>query len=148
MQFLHVPYKGIMPDVLAVAAGEVQLTLASPATAGPMVRAGKIKALAIGGQKRSSLFPDVPTVAEAGYPYVDSVIWWGIFAPAGTNAQLVDRIYTDVTKIVKRPDFVEKYLTKFGIDLVASTPAEITAAIAADVKITAEMVKAAGVKPQ
>ena len=76
------------------------------------------------------------------------MIWWGIFAPAGTNAQLVDRIYTDVTKIVKRPDFVEKYLTKFGIDLVASTPAEITAAIAADVKITAEMVKAAGVKPQ
>ena len=148
VQFLHVPYKGIMPDVLAVAAGEVQLTLASPATAGPMVRAGKIKALAIGGQKRSSLFPDVPTVAEAGYPYVDSVIWWGIFAPGGTNAQLVDRIYTDVTKIVKRPDFVEKYLTKFGIDLVASTPAEITAAIAADVKITAEMVKAAGVKPQ
>jgi len=148
VQFLHVPYKGIMPDVLAVAAGEVQVTLASPATAGPMVRAGKIKALAIGGQKRSSLFPEVPTVAEAGYPYVDSVIWWGIFAPGGTSAQLVDRIYRDVTNIVKRPDFVEKYLTKFGIDLVASTPAEIAATIRDDVKITAEMVKAAGVQPQ
>lgn len=148
VQFLHVPYKGIMPDVLAVAAGEVQVTLASPATAGPMVRAGKIKALAIGGQKRSSLFPEVPTVAEAGYPYVDSVIWWGIFAPGGTSEQLVDRIYHDVTNIVKRPDFVEKYLTKFGIDLVASTPAEIAATIRDDVKITAEMVKAAGVQPQ
>jgi tripartite-type tricarboxylate transporter receptor subunit TctC len=148
VQFLHVPYKGIMPDVLAVAAGEVQVTLASPATAGPMVRAGKIKALAIGGQKRSSLFPEVPTVAEAGYPYVDSVIWWGIFAPGGTSAQLVDRIYHDVTNIVKRPDFVEKYLTKFGIDLVASTPAELAATIRDDVKITAEMVKAAGVQPQ
>lgn len=148
VQFLHVPYKGIMPDVLAVAAGEVQVTLASPATAGPMVRAGKIKALAIGGQKRSSLFPEVPTVAEAGYPYVDSVIWWGIFAPGGTSAQLVDRIYYDVTNIVKRPDFVEKYLTKFGIDLVASTPAELAATIRDDVKITAEMVKAAGVQPQ
>ena len=148
VQFLHVPYKGIMPDVLAVAAGEVQLTLASPATAGPMVRAGKIKALAIGGQKRSSLFPEVPTVAEAGYPYVDSVIWWGIFAPGGTSEQLVDRIHHDVTDIVKRPDFVEKYLTKFGIDLVASTPAEMAATIRDDVKITAEMVKAAGVQPQ
>lgn len=148
VQFLHVPYKGIMPDVLAVAAGEVQLTLASPATAGPMVRAGKIKALAIGGQKRSSLFPEVPTVTEAGYPYVDSVIWWGIFAPGGTSEQLVDRINHDVTNIVKRPDFVEKYLTKFGIDLVASTPAEMTAAIRDDVKITAGMVKAAGVQPQ
>ena len=148
VQFLHVPYKGIMPDVIAVAGGEVQLTLASPATAGPMVRAGKIKALAIGGQKRSSLFPDLPTVAEAGYPYVDSVIWWGIFAPGGTSGQLVDRIYHDVTDIVKRPDFVEKYLTKFGIDLVASTPAEMAATIRDDVKITDEMVKAAGVKPQ
>ena len=71
VQFLHVPYKGIMPDVNAVMSGEVPLTLASPATAGPMVRAGKIKALAIGGKKRSSLFPDLPTVAEAGYPYVE-----------------------------------------------------------------------------
>jgi tripartite-type tricarboxylate transporter receptor subunit TctC len=148
VQFLHVPYKGIMPDVIAVAAGEVQITLASPATAGPMVRAGKIKALAIGGQKRSSLFPEVPTVAEAGYPYVDSVIWWGLFAPEGTSAQLVDRINHDVISIVKRPDFIAKYLTKFGIDLVASTPAEFADTIRADVKINAEMVKAAGVQPQ
>ena len=148
VQFVHVPYKGIMPDVNAVMAGEVQLTLASPATAGPMVRAGKIKALAIGGQKRSSLFPEIPTVAEAGYPYVDSVIWWGIFAPRGTSGQLVERINRDVIAIIKRPDFVEKYLTKFGIDLVAEGPAELAATIRDDVKLTAEMVKAAGVQPQ
>ena len=148
VQFVHVPYKGIMPDVNAVMAGEVQLTLASPATAGPMVRAGKIKALAIGGRKRSSLFPEIPTVAEAGYPYVDSVIWWGIFAPRGTSRQLVERINRDVIAIIKRPDFVEKYLTKFGIDLVAEGPAELAATIRDDVKLTAEMVKAAGVQPQ
>jgi len=148
VQFVHVPYKGIMPDVNAVLAGEVQLTLASPATAGPMVKAGKIKALAIGGDKRSTLFPDVPTVAEAGYPYVDSVIWWAIFAPGGTNQQLVERINRDVTAIITRPDFVEKYLTKFGIDLVAKGPADLIATIHNDVKLTAEMVKAAGVQPQ
>ena len=148
VQFVHVPYKGIMPDVNAVMAGEVQLTLASPATAGPMVRAGKLKALAIGGRKRSSLFPEIPTVAEAGYPYVDSVIWWGIFAPRGTSRQLVERINRDVIAIIKRPDFVEKYLTKFGIDLVAEGPAELAATIRDDVKLTAEMVKAAGVQPQ
>ena len=147
VQFLHVPYKGIMPVVTAVMAGEVQVTLASAATAGEMVKAGKIKALAIGGQKRSSVFPDVPTLAEAGYPYVDSSIWWGIFLPEGASAQLVDRIYRDVTNIAKRPDFVEKYLTKLGLDLVADTPTEFTAKIRADVKITAEMVGAAGVKP-
>ena len=148
VQFLHVPYKGIMPVVTAVMAGEVQVTLASAATAGEMVRAGKIKALAIGSPKRSRLFPDVPTVAEAGYPYVDSVIWWGVFAPGGTSAQLVDRINRDVTSIAKRPDFVEKYLTNLGIDLVADTPAEFTDKIRSDVKVTAEMVKAAGVQPQ
>jgi tripartite-type tricarboxylate transporter receptor subunit TctC len=147
VQFLHVPYKGIMPVVTAVVAGEVQVTLATAATAGEMVKAGKIKALAIGGQKRSSVFPDVPTLAEAGYPYVDSSIWWGIFLPEGASAQLVDRIHNDVTSIVKRPDFVEKYLTKLGLDLVADTPAEFTAKIRADVKITAEMVEAAGVQP-
>ena len=71
-----------------------------------------------------------------------------LFAPGGTSEQLVDRIHHDVTDIVKRPDFVEKYLTKFGIDLVASTPAEIAATIRDDVKITAEMVKAVGVQAQ
>ena len=148
VKFLNVPYKGTMPNVTAAMTGEVQFTLASPATAGPYVRAGKIKALAIGGQKRSSVFPDVPTVAEAGFPYVDSSIWWGVFAPGGMSAQLIDRINRDVTGIAKRPDFVEKYLTNLGIDLVADTPAEFAAKIRADVKITAEMVKAAGVQPQ
>lgn len=148
VQFLHVPYKGIMPNVAAVMSGEVQVTLASPATAGPMVKAGKIKALAIGGLKRSSIFPDLPTVAEAGYPYVDSVIWFGLFAPGGTGADLVQRIHRDVMGIVKRPEFIERFITAVGLDLVANTPAEFTEAIRADVKIIGEMVKAAGVQPQ
>jgi tripartite-type tricarboxylate transporter receptor subunit TctC len=137
-----------MPAVTAVLTGEVQITVATPATAAPMVTAGKIKALAIGGQKRSLVFPEVPTLVEAGYPYVDAAIWFGVFAPGGTSAQLVDRINRDVTSIVTRPNFVENYLTKFGLDLVADTPAEFAAAIRADVKLTAEMVKAAGVEPQ
>ncbi len=148
VQFLHVPYKGIMPNVTAVMSGEVQVTLASPATAGPMVKAGKIKALAIGGTKRSTIFPDIPTVAEAGYPYVDSVIWFGLFAPEGTSAQLVDRIHKDVNGIIKRPDFIERFITAVGLDLVASTPAEFAETIRTDVKVIGEMVKAAGVQPQ
>ncbi len=148
VQFLHVPYKGIAPDVNAVMTGEVQISVASPAAAGAMVKAGKIKALAIGGSKRSIMFPDVPTIAESGYPYVNSVIWWGIFAPGGTSAPLVDRINHDVAGIAKRPDIVEKYFTAFGLDPVVDTPSEFAAAIRADVKVTAEMVKAAGVQPQ
>jgi tripartite-type tricarboxylate transporter receptor subunit TctC len=148
VQFLHVPYKGIAPDVNAVMTGEVQVSVASPAAAGSMVRAGKVKALAIGGLKRSSLFPDVPTIAESGYPYVDSVIWWGLFAPGGTSAQLVDRINHDLASVAKRPEIIQKYFTAFGLDPVADTPSEFVATIRADVKITAEMVKAAGVQPQ
>ena len=148
VQFLHIPYRGVAPDITAAMTGEVQVTVASPAAAGSMVRAGRVKALAIGGLKRSSLFPDVPTIAESGYPYVDSVIWWGLFAPEGTNAQLVDRINHDVTSVAKRRVFIEKYFTAFGLDLVADTPGEFAAAIRADVKVTAEMVKAAGVQPE
>lgn len=148
VQFLHVPYKGIAPMTNAAMSGEVQIATGSPAAVGSLVRAGKVKALAIGGLHRSDLFPNVPTIAESGYPYADFVIWFGLFAPGGTSARLVERISRDVTSVAKRPDFTEKYITAFGLDLVADTPAEFAAAIRADVKITAEMVKAAGVQPE
>ena len=148
VQFLHVPYKGVGPMITAAMSGEVQVTVAVPGAVKGLLKAGKLKALAIGGLQRSSLLPDVPTLAESGYPYVSSVIWFGLFAPGGTSAQLVDRINRDVTGVAKRPEFTAKYITPFGLDLVADTPAEFAAAIAADVKATAPMVKAAGVKPE
>ena len=148
VQFLHVPYKGVAPATTATVAGEVQMTVASPAASGAQVRAGRAKALAIGGGQRASRFPDVPTIAESGYPYGAAIIWFGLFAPGGTDPQLVDRIYRDAATIAKRPEFVEKYISAFSLDLVANTPAEFAAAIRADTEITAEMVKAAGVKQQ
>jgi tripartite-type tricarboxylate transporter receptor subunit TctC len=148
VQFLHVPYKGVAPATMATVAGEVQATVASPAASGAQVRAGRAVALAIGGAQRASRFPDVPTIAESGYPYAAAIIWFGLFAPGGTDPQLVDRIYRDATAIVKQPEFVEKYISAFSLDLVANTPAEFAAAIRADVEITAEMVKAAGLQPE
>jgi tripartite-type tricarboxylate transporter receptor subunit TctC len=148
VQFLHVPYKGVGPATTATVAGEVQATVASPAASGAQVRAGRAVALAIGGAQRASRFPDVPTIAESGYPYAAAIIWFGLFAPGGTDPQLVDRIYRDATAIVKRPEFVEKYISAFSLDLVANTPAEFAAAIRSDVETTAEMVKAAGVQPE
>ena len=148
VKFLHVPYKGgVTPDMTAVMSDQVQVTAASVAAAGSLVKAGKLKALAISGQKRSALFPNVPTIAESGYPYVDYTIWFGLFAPGGTSPQLVDRINHDVTSIVMRPDFTKKYITTMGLEPVADTPAEFAAAIRANVKVAAEMVKAAGVRP-
>ncbi|MBI4290635.1 MAG: tripartite tricarboxylate transporter substrate binding protein [Betaproteobacteria bacterium] len=148
VKFLHVTYKGIAPAITAVVSGEVQVSGASAAAAGGMIKAGKVKPLAIGGKRRSNVFPDVPTLAEAGYPYVALGVWFGLFAPGGASAQLVERLHRDATATVKRPEFVEKYINPHGLNLVANTPAEFAAAIRADVGVTAEMVKAADVKPE
>ena len=90
----------------------------------------------------------MPSVEEAGYPYVSSWIWYGLFAPGGASAQLVERIYRDTTAILKRPEFVARYLAGSRLDEVASTPAELADMIRADVASFGEMVKAANVQPE
>jgi tripartite-type tricarboxylate transporter receptor subunit TctC len=148
LQFLHVPYKGIAPSTAAVVAGEVQVSVGSPAAAGAMVRAGRMRAIALTAPTRIGRFPDVQTTAEAGFPYVKAIIWFGMFAPGGTDPKLVERINQDVTTIARRPDFIEKHLDALSLELVANTPAEFSAAIRADVESIGEMVRAAGVQPE
>lgn len=148
VKFLQVPYRGISPIVVAVMSGEVKLSIASPASAGPMIEAGSIKALAIGGDKRSEKFPNVPTMAEGGFPNLPGTTWWGLFAPAGVDPSLIDRINRDVATVARQPAFVEKYYTNLGADPVLDSPADFKAAIRADVDSTAKMVEIAGVRPQ
>jgi len=113
-----------------------------------MVRAGRVKPLTLTGTKRAALFPDVPTVAESDCPYAVLWLWFGLFAPGGASRQVVDRIHRDVTAILKRPEFIEAYITKFSLDLIANSPAEFAEAIRADVTSIGEMVKAAGARPE
>jgi len=148
VSFIHVPYKGVAPATTAVVSGEVSVSVASPAATGAMVRAGKVRAIAITSPQRTKLFPDVPSTAESGYPYALSWIWFGLFATGGTDPQIVQRIHRDATAILKRPEFTEKFITKFSLDLVANSPAEFAGAIRSDVANMAEMVKAAGVQPE
>ena len=148
VKFLHVPYRGVAPSIAATVSGEVILTASSPAASGAMVRAGRVKPLAIGGAKRASRFPDVPTIAEQGFPYAAAQIWFGLFAPGRTSSQLVEKIYRDAIAVAKQPEFVEKYISAFSLDLVANTPAEFSDDIRSDAKIVAEMVKSAGVKAE
>lgn len=147
-KFLQVPYKGIGPIVTAVMTGEVKISIASPASAGAMVESGQIKAIAIGGAKRSAKFPKVPTLAESGFPNLHASTWWGLFAPAGTSAALVAQINRDVAIAAQQPAFIEKNFTMPGVELVMNTPAEFAATIRSEVAQTAEMVKLAGVSPQ
>ena len=146
--FNHVPYKGPSQALTALASGEVSMTTLTPGASGAMVKSGKVRAIAITSANRSKLFPNVPSTAESGYPYLTYTFWMGLFAPAGVSAPIVERIHRDATAIVKRPEFVEKYITSSGLDVVANSPAEFVEAICADVAIVGTMVKAADLRPE
>src|SRR4051794_25458556 len=110
IDLVHVPYKGISLAVPAVMARGRALTLAGIATSTAPLKSGRIKALAIGGAKRSPLFPEVPTFAELGYPEVETHAWFGLFLPAGSPKEAVSRIYLDTKKILEEPEFRQKQL--------------------------------------
>jgi tripartite-type tricarboxylate transporter receptor subunit TctC len=142
----HVPYKGIAPSIQATVANEVQATLGSPAVAGPQMKGGKMKALAIAAQKRSPLHPEVPTLSEAGFTEISLRSWFGILAPKGTPSDIIEKISKDVTQVMSNPEFDSVQVTGRGFSLVASTPAEFAAMIADDYKQKGQIIKAAGIK--
>ncbi len=148
IDLVHVPYKGISLAVPAVIAGEVQLTFAGIATSSAPLKAGRIKALAIGGPQRSPLFPQVPTFAELGYPEVETHAWFGLFLPAGSPREAVARIYNDTRKILEDPEFRQKQLVARGYDVVGSAPEEFAAYIRKDSESRARAVKISGAKAE
>lgn len=147
LDLLHVPYKGVAPLLTALISGEILLTVGSSGVAGTLLKAGRLKALAIAGKRRSPQFPAVPTTAELGYPYVQSSIWFGLFAPAGTPPAIVDKIGADVRAIMRTPAFAERQAAK-GLDVVASTPQDLAATIRAEVTSVGEMIRAAGIQAE
>src|SRR4051812_29992022 len=148
IDLVHVPYKGISLAVPAVMAGEVQLTFAGIATSMGPLKGGRIKALAIGGPKRSPLLPEVPTFAELGYAEVETHAWFGLFLTAGSPRQAVDRVYRDTRKILEEPEFRQKQLVDKGYDVVASSPQEFAAYIRTDSANRARAVKISGAKAE
>jgi tripartite-type tricarboxylate transporter receptor subunit TctC len=148
IDLVHVPYKGISLAVPAVIAGEVQLTFAGIATSMGPLKAGRIKALAIGGRARSPLLPDVPTFAELGYPEVETHAWFGLFLPAGSPQQAVQRIYQDTKKILDEPQFREKQLIGKGYEVVGSSPEEFASYMKKDFESRGRAVKISGAKAE
>jgi tripartite-type tricarboxylate transporter receptor subunit TctC len=148
IDLVHVPYKGISLAVPAVMAGEVQLTFAGIATSLPQIKASRIKPIAIGGPKRSPLLPEVPTFAELGFPEVETHAWFGLFLPAGSPREAVERIYRDTKKILEEPEFRQKQLVDKGYDVVASSPQEFAAYIRTDSANRARAVKISGAKAE
>jgi tripartite-type tricarboxylate transporter receptor subunit TctC len=146
--FLDVPYRGVAPAILAVMQGAVQMTTGGAATTGEDIRAGKMKALAIGRSQRLKDLPEVPTLSEAGLGYADPKTWFGLFAAAGTPTEIINKIQNDVAAIIKDSNFREQYIDSVGYTAIAGSPAEFSTLIERDLNAKKEMIEAAGIKPE
>jgi tripartite-type tricarboxylate transporter receptor subunit TctC len=141
----HVPYKGSAPALQDMLAGRVDLFFDAVVTSLPYVREGRLRALAIANKTRSPLLPDVPTMAEAGFPGVEMDQWFGMFVPAGTPQPVVRRLKEEITRAIRSPD-IAKSLTERGLDVVTNTPEEFAAQIRADTVSLSRVVRESGAK--
>ena len=145
---VHVPYKGIPQAVPAAIAGEVQLTFSGAASTQAHLKAGRLKALAIGGSARLPLLPEVPTFAEQGFPDVPANAWFGLFAPMGTPREVIATLHAEVTRLFRDPEFIQKEVIAKGYELVANTPEEFAAFLVGDARRNAQAVKISGARAE
>jgi tripartite-type tricarboxylate transporter receptor subunit TctC len=148
LDLLHVPYNGISPLLVAMITGEVSLTAGSAGVAGELLRTGKLKALAIAGKKRSSQFPEVPTTEEAGYGYLQSSIWYAVFAPPGTSPDIVAKVGNELRAVLRNPNFAEHQITSKGLEPVASTPEELAEVVRSETTALKTMIDAAKIQAE
>jgi tripartite-type tricarboxylate transporter receptor subunit TctC len=141
----HVPYKGSVQAFTDVISGQVDVVFDTAVYALPMVRSGRVKLLAVAGAKRSSLSPDTPTVAEQGAPGYDSGAWLGMLFPTGTPRAIVNRMNTELIKIVRTPEVTER-LFKLGAEPLSSTSEEFGAHIKSELRKWGKAVVDSGVK--
>ena len=141
----HIPYKGSPPALQDVMGGQVTMTFDNITTAWTLAKAGKLRALAVTTAKRSSIAPDVPTLAESGLPGFEVGSWQGVFAPAGTPPAIVKRLNAEIVKALNLPDVREK-LAGLGAEIVADSPEEFSALVKAEVVKWADVVKKSGAK--
>jgi tripartite-type tricarboxylate transporter receptor subunit TctC len=142
---VHVPYKGSGDARNAVIGGHVQMMLDAITTMAANARAGQVRALGTTGIKRSSVMPDVPTIAEAGVPGYDATIWLGLMAPAGTPKAIVDTLNAEVAKIVSRPDLQKMWAEQGAVSMIMAPPA-FDKYLRADIAKWAHVVEVSGAK--
>ena len=141
---LHVPYKGAAPAITDMIGGQVTMIFTTPVTAQPLIRAGKIKSLAVAGNKRLDIFPDVMTTAEQGLEGYDVNIWFGVSAPAGTPRSLVLRLNRDLNATLAAADVKDRFAA-LGLERKGSTPEEFGKVIREDIERWSKVVKAANI---
>jgi tripartite-type tricarboxylate transporter receptor subunit TctC len=146
-RFVIVQYKGGGPALTDTIGGQVQFNLGSLVQMMPHVRSGKLKALGVSGAKRARALPDVPTIAEAGVPGYEVANWWGILAPAGTPAAVLERLHREITAILDSPEMRKRFELE-GAEVARMTPAEFTNFVDQETGKWTRVVKDASIKPE
>ena len=147
LKMVHIPYKGTGPAMIDMLAGHTSVMAATVLTGMPQIRAGRLRPLGITSAARSSVAPEIPTVAEAGLPGYESVQWYGLLAPAQTPKDIVTRLHGEVTRILQQPEIRER-LAGDGADPVGNTPEEFARYIQAELVKWAKIAREAGIKQE
>ena len=145
VDMVHVPYKGGAPALQALLAGDTQLMFDNLANSTPQLKAGKLKALAVTTAKRSSLAPELPTLAETGLPGFDIYTWWGFMAPAGTPKEIIAKWNAEITRILGTPE-MKAFFAQQGAEPAPTTPEQFSALIKSEIPKYAKIIKASGAK--
>jgi tripartite-type tricarboxylate transporter receptor subunit TctC len=144
---VHIPYKGAGFALTAVVSGETQAAFLSTTTASVQVKAGRLKALAVMSPKRFAAAPDIPSITEAGFPGIESSVWFGLLAPAGTPKAVVDKINRDTVAILNTQEAKDALLAQ-GAEPMPMTPREFDTFLRAEIAKWGRVIKAAGITAQ
>ena len=145
IKMVHVPYKGGAPAMTALLGNEVQLVFASPSTAIPQVKAGRVRGLAVTTLKRSLMLPDLPTIAESGYPGYETDNWYAIVGPAKMPRPVVDRLNKEIARALTQPD-IKEALLKSGLEVAPGTPEALGKYMNAEYVKWGKLIKEAGIR--
>jgi tripartite-type tricarboxylate transporter receptor subunit TctC len=147
VKMTHVAYKGSGQAVTDLLGGHIQLMYSGFSSTLPHIKSGKLRALAQTGEKRSPALPDVPTIAESGFPKFEATAWYGVHAPVKTPKALVNKLNGEFVKALKLPDVRER-LSGLGFEIAGSTPEQYASYIRSEIKKWEKVVKASGAKPE
>ena len=145
VNIVMVPYKGIGPALVDLLAGQLDVAFANPAASQAYVQSGRMRALAVTGEKRSALLPNVPTIAETAIPGYEASTWWGILAPAGTPAAIVAEINGKLAAALTQRDVMDR-VAALGADLVGGAPERLAAHLNAEIPKWREVIRAANIR--
>jgi tripartite-type tricarboxylate transporter receptor subunit TctC len=147
INIVHVPYKGTVPGVIDLVAGQVHIMFAIIQSSLPHAQAGKLRALAVSGSKRSSSAPTVPTISESGVPGYEFISWNGVHVPAATPGAVSGKLNAELLRIITLPDVKERMLG-LGMDVAGGTPEEFGALVKSDIAKWAKVIRDAGIKAE